>query len=85
MPWAALVITGPRGIMGLVVRLVELGGGEWPESVPHCPPDPLRQWGVRPGRVGGSVLTSDGLGCTPTPWHFAFCWGGTGLQAFLKH
>ncbi|DAA19022.1 TPA: ARF GTPase-activating protein GIT1-like [Bos taurus] len=25
MPWAALVITGPRGIMGLVVRLVELG------------------------------------------------------------
>ena len=49
MPWAALVITGPRGIMGLVVRLVELGGGEWPESVPHFPPDPLRQWGVRPG------------------------------------
>ena len=25
MPWAALVITGPRGIMGLVVRLVEPG------------------------------------------------------------
>lgn len=25
MPWAVLVITRPRGIMGLVVRLVELG------------------------------------------------------------